>query len=59
MRTLGPQTEQRLPAFPAGTMKESVWVLVVTAAAALSVIIFVTENPFDPSSFLSVVSTRD
>ncbi|XP_045715629.1 alpha-1,6-mannosyl-glycoprotein 4-beta-N-acetylglucosaminyltransferase-like isoform X1 [Phyllostomus hastatus] len=51
---LGPQTEQQLCEFPAGTMKESLWVLAVTVAAVLSVFLFVTENPFDPTSFLSV-----
>ncbi|KAM5301852.1 alpha-1,3-mannosyl-glycoprotein 4-beta-N-acetylglucosaminyltransferase C-like [Glossophaga mutica] len=35
-------------------MEESLWVLVVMAAAVLSVVFFVTENPFDPASFLSM-----
>ncbi|XP_054432396.1 alpha-1,6-mannosyl-glycoprotein 4-beta-N-acetylglucosaminyltransferase-like [Pteronotus mesoamericanus] len=34
-------------------MRESLWVLVVLAAVVLSVVVFITENPFDPSSFLS------
>lgn len=41
-----------------GTMRDVLCMLLSAAAALFSVFFFIKENPFDTTSFLSLVSTR-
>lgn len=41
-----------------GTMRDALCMLLSAAAALFSVFYFIQENPFDTTSFLSLVSTR-
>ncbi|KAM7049956.1 alpha-1,6-mannosyl-glycoprotein 4-beta-N-acetylglucosaminyltransferase-like [Molossus nigricans] len=48
------QITKQLYKFLLSTMKDFLWVLLITAGVVFSIFFFITENPFDTTSFLSL-----